>query len=547
MLGAMSGRVSEHKRPPTLRAVALLKREAAELRAEVATLRRERLPLQQQDADCGRSAQIVEANERLVIAALEAEHVAETAVNKLDALARASERDALTGTPNRALMLDRLENALALARRRRGRVAVLFLDLDGFKGINDSLGHAAGDEVLQLVSRRLESVIRESDTISRHGGDEFLVLLAAVSQPPDAALIAEKILAAVAEPTQVGGRVLRLSASIGIAIYPDDGEDVASLISAADAAMFRSKRDRRGGLEFHRRKSSGKQGTASSTSEAGQPVKRYGSALAEQDPFFRDLREANEQLVISALVAQELEEKTEAAHREQVDFLAIVAHELRNPLGPIRNAAELLAHGNVDDSLLARLPPIIKRQVAHMTRLVDDLLDGSRVSAGKFRLERTQVDLAMKLSLAIETCRPAFDKKRQRLTVQVPPDLPRLNGDPVRLAQIFGNLLDNASKYTPEGGEISVSAVALEGKIEVTVSDNGIGLSPESLPHIFELFVQESRAVARHGGGLGIGLAVVRDLVEAHGGTVVASSAGTDQGSRFLVTLPSEPEKISRE
>lgn len=156
----------------------------------------------------GHATVLQEANEQLVLAALHAETIAEEAVSHLDKLARSSQHDALTDTPNRALMLDRLENAIALARRHRTRIAVLFLDLDEFKQINDTLGHAAGDAVVQLVARRLESVVRHSDTVSRHGGDEFLVLMAEISQPSDAALISEKILAALAAPSRIDNHLI---------------------------------------------------------------------------------------------------------------------------------------------------------------------------------------------------------------------------------------------------------------------------------------------------------------------------------------------------
>src|ERR1700692_877965 len=175
-------------------ALALLNEQADEVRADIARSRRE-LAKVQSEFGGSRAAQLVEANEQLVLAALQAESVAEAATDHLDELARASQRDPLTDTPNRALMLDRLENAIALARRHVTRLAVLFLDLDQFKHINDTFGHAVGDEVLQLVARRLESVVRASDTVSRHGGDEFLVLVGEVSRVGDAAVIAGEILA----------------------------------------------------------------------------------------------------------------------------------------------------------------------------------------------------------------------------------------------------------------------------------------------------------------------------------------------------------------
>jgi diguanylate cyclase (GGDEF)-like protein len=526
------------------RAVEQLNKQADEIRADIVRSRRE---LEQLQRDYGgtRAAQLVEANEQLVLAALQAETVAETATHHLDQLARSSQRDALTDTPNRALMLDRLENAISLSRRHVTRLAVLFLDLDQFKHINDTLGHAVGDEVLRLVARRLESVVRASDTVSRHGGDEFLVLIGEVSKASDAAVIAAKILAVLTAPCRVGDHLLRLSASLGIATYPDDGEDAASLVSRADAAMYRSKRRRFGGFEFHREEIPGAPGARQSRDAPHATTARYQSALAERQPRLRELREANEQLVIAALTAQQMEVQAEEAYSRQTRFLAMVAHELRNPLIPIQTAAGLLNRALTDAPLLAQLQAAIKRQVALVSRLVDDLLDGSRVSAGKFRLETSVVEMTGILSLAVETCRPAVEARSQRLSIHLAPAPLLVLGDPLRLGQIFSNLLDNASKYTPQGGEISLTAVVLDRTLQITVSDNGIGIMSGALPEIFELYMQDARAVAHCNGGLGIGLAVVRDLVKAHGGAVAARSPGRDLGSDFVVSLPMYTKPIA--
>jgi len=528
------GHPEDGEGPATPQVVAELQQQAEQLRADIARSRRE-LASVRREFDATHAAQLMEANERLVQAAMHAEAIAEAATGHLDQLARASQRDALTDTPNRALMLDRLENAIALARRHVTRLAVLFLDLDQFKQINDTHGHAVGDEVLQLVARRLESVLRASDTVSRHGGDEFLMLIGEISQASDAAVIAAKVLGVLAAPSRVGDHLLRLSASLGVATYPDDGDDAATLISRADAAMYRSKRRRSGGYELHREQPP----RAPDEQIAPQaPLARHESALAEPQPRLRELREANEQLVIAALTAQQLESQTEQAYTRQTKFLAMVAHELRNPLIPIQTAAGLLTRALSDQPLLAQLQAAIKRQVALVSRLVDDLLDGSRVSAGKFRLERSLVEMTGVLRLAVETCRPAIEARSQALAVDLAPAPLLILGDPLRLGQIVSNLLDNSSKYTPKGGAIRLQAQVQGGVLQITVSDNGIGITADALPDIFELFTQDARAVALHNGGLGIGLAVVRDLVEAHGGTVVASSAGHERGSEFVVTLP---------
>lgn len=528
-VGALTEPPDERQVAAATRALALLNEQADELRAELQCLHTD-LAQARESFSGLRATQLLEANENLVLAALHADFVAESAVSDLGELTHASQHDPLTDTPNRALVLDRLHNAIAQARRRNTRFAVMFVDIDHFKRINDTLGHAAGDAVLQWVARRLESAVRESDTVARIGGDEFLVLLSEISQPSDAALIATKMLAALSEP---GGpemaRSHPLSASLGIALYPEDGNNPAALMDHADAAMYRSKRLGAGNFDFY------DQGVwADRVAQPPRPSGPLGESVR-----LNDLRDANEQLVLSALSAQELEVHTTEAHRQQVQFLATVAHELRNPLTPIRTVAKLIGRIGHDDASLVRLQIMIERQVAHMGRLVDDLLDGARISTGKFRLERRALDLLDPLGMAIETCRPAMDDRQQQLTLQLPPSPLRVHGDPVRLAQIFSNLLDNASKYTPKDGRISLT-VAAEGpdEVEVTVSDNGLGVTAEALPRIFDLFVQDPRAKAMHKGGLGIGLAVVRELVEAHGGSVVAFSGGADQGSRFVVTLP---------
>jgi signal transduction histidine kinase len=259
---------------------------------------------------------------------------------------------------------------------------------------------------------------------------------------------------------------------------------------------------------------------------------------AAQSSHMQRLREANEQLVLGALTSQDMQARAEDKHRQQVKFIAMVAHELRNPLNPIRSAAELLKRVRGDQDLLANLRAIIERQVKHMSRLIDDLLDGSRAGLGKLRLEYSAVNILDVVAAAVDTCRPAMEARHQHLVLNLPAGAININGDHLRLAQIFSNLLDNASKYTPEGGTITLTTKAEADSIVIEVADNGIGITSDALTHIFELFVQDDRALALQNGGLGIGLAVVRDLVEAHGGSVVARSAGADHGSQFIVRLP---------
>jgi signal transduction histidine kinase/CheY-like chemotaxis protein len=225
----------------------------------------------------------------------------------------------------------------------------------------------------------------------------------------------------------------------------------------------------------------------------------------------------------------------EAANRAKDEFLAMLGHELRNPLAPILTALQLM---NLRGLIGAeRERGIIERQVKHVVGLVDDLLDVSRITRGKVELRREYVDLADVVAKAIEMASPAIEERRHTLDVAVPRGV-GTDGDPARLAQVFGNLLTNAAKYTDAGGAIRIAAARHGADVVVRVSDTGRGIAPDMLPHIFDLFVQERQDSHRAQGGLGIGLAIVRSLVEAHAGSVIATSAGQGAGSTFTVRLP---------
>jgi diguanylate cyclase (GGDEF)-like protein len=523
-------------------AAAKAARELAQLREQAdqarATLARLQLDVDEAESRLGSSqaAQLLEANEHLVIGMLRAQRDAETAAATLSEVSRSAELDTLTELPNRVLLLDRFARAIASARRRRARLALMFLDLDNFKQINDTLGHAAGDEVLKLAAQRLSASVREADTVSRHGGDEFVILLTDVSQASDATLIADKVVAALGAPARVGDHALRLTASIGISIYPDDGEDAGTLIDRADAAMYRAKRQGFGYVVHGEQPSSEQRTEPPQHAALNRPVTLHELSLAEQARRQAQLREANEQLVLVALGAQELQAAAEHEQRRQTELLAVVAHELRGPLSPIRTAAALL--GRVHAQEMPRVQAIIERQVEYMSRLVGDLLDVARVYTGRLRLEHQVVDIGGLVDEAVDACRAAIGTRRQRFSIRVPSRALEVHGDPVRLVQILRNLLDNASKYTPDGGEIELSVVVVDDAVVMTVSDSGIGISAETLPRVFDPFVQDTHAIGFNGMGLGIGLTVVRELVEAHGGRIVASSPGKGLGSRFVVTLP---------
>jgi signal transduction histidine kinase len=305
--------------------------------------------------------------------------------------------------------------------------------------------------------------------------------------------------------------------------------------------MYRAKRRGPGSYCFHGEEAQGPgaiaaAGPPASPDTAGLPRQwtQAGSERRQQQ------RGANEQLVLAALSAQELQSAAELALQRQTEFLAVLANELRNPLTPIRTATELLGQIQTDEALLPRLQAVIERQVQQMTRLVGDILDISRISSGKLRLHRQVVDLAGIVDDALATCRLAMVARRQQVNLEMPAGL-EMFCDPGRLVQVFSNLLENASKYTPEGGVIGFSAEVADGSIVMTVSDNGIGIAPADLPHVFDPPAHDqhaTNATGFNGVGLGLGLMVVRELVAAHGGTVVAQSAGTGLGSQFVVTLP---------
>ena len=227
----------------------------------------------------------------------------------------------------------------------------------------------------------------------------------------------------------------------------------------------------------------------------------------------------------------------QADHRKD-EFLAMLAHELRNPLAPIAAAADLLGMSGIDEKRIQQISSIIGRQVKHLTALVDDLLDVSRVTRGLVKLDNVGLDAKRMLSDAVEQARPLIEARRHRLAVHTPPESAWVAGDVKRLVQVIANLLNNAAKYTSEGGEIALSMEIEGGHVKIAVSDNGVGMTPVLQARAFELFAQAARTSDRSQGGLGIGLALVKSLVELHGGSVSAYSDGIGKGSRFVVCLP---------
>jgi signal transduction histidine kinase len=256
-----------------------------------------------------------------------------------------------------------------------------------------------------------------------------------------------------------------------------------------------------------------------------------------------DMERAN--LALQAEVAERsrAEQALKEADRHKDEFLAMLAHELRNPLAPIRNAVHLMNMKELSDPQLKLSRDIIGRQLIQLSRLVDDLLDVSRITRGKINLARKRVELSELVARAVETETPTIEARNHDLEVQIPKRSLVIYGDPMRLTQALGNILGNAAKYTDTGGRITLTARRRRRDVEIAVRDTGVGIPPDVLPCIFNLFTQLDRQTGRHQGGLGIGLALVRQLVEMHGGTVTAASDGPGKGSEFVIRLPLSIER----
>ncbi len=250
------------------------------------------------------------------------------------------------------------------------------------------------------------------------------------------------------------------------------------------------------------------------------------------------------QVVGASKVARDITERKRAeaalreAERHKDEFLALLAHELRNPLAPLRDGLHVLRLANGDAETVDQVRAMMERQLAHMVRLIDDLLDVARIGQNKIELRRARVPLATVIDAAVETARPAIEAQRHQLSVSLPAEPLFLDADLTRLAQVFSNLLTNSAKYTPANGRIWLTAQGSGNDAVVTVRDDGIGIPAEALLGVFDLFSQVDRSIERATGGLGIGLALVKGLVEMHGGTVTAESEGPGKGSTFTVRLP---------
>ncbi len=256
------------------------------------------------------------------------------------------------------------------------------------------------------------------------------------------------------------------------------------------------------------------------------------------------LAEQGEQLRVTVAALQQSEQALKEADRRKDEFLATLAHELRNPLAPIRNSLEVMKRAGNDPEVIEKSRGTMDRQLTQMVRLVDDLIDVSRISRNRLALRRERVELATIVNNAVEACRPQIDAARHTLTIDLPTQPLVLHADAARLVQIIGNLLTNAAKYTEPAGRISLTARREGDHVAISVRDNGCGIPPELLPRAFEMFSQLDATLDRAQGGLGIGLTLVKRLVEMHEGTVTALSEGQGRGTEFIIRLPVLPAEV---
>jgi PAS domain S-box-containing protein len=362
------------------------------------------------------------------------------------------------------------------------------------------------------------------DITERKQGEQAAALLSTIVDCSDDAIISKDLNGIITSWNESAERLFGYSAQQAI------GQPIAMLIPAdrRDEESEILDRFKRGEHVDHfdtiRIR---KDGSLLQISLTISPIRERGGRIIGASKIARDITSR-----------KEIEAALKEADRRKDEFLATLAHELRNPLAPIRNAVQILKAKGSPDPELQWGREVIDRQVQVMARLLEDLLDVSRISRNRLNLRKERVELVTVVEAALETSRPVIEAGSHELTVTLPPEPIHLEADPLRLAQVFANLLNNAAKYTEEGGRIQLRAERQGSDVIVSVKDNGIGIIAEMLPRIFDIFAQSPRALLRSPGGLGIGLSLVKGLVELHGGSIEARSEGADRGSEFVVRLP---------
>jgi PAS domain S-box-containing protein len=362
------------------------------------------------------------------------------------------------------------------------------------------------------------------DVSGRKGGEEAQARLAAIVESSDDAIVSKTLDGIIRSwnagaerlfgyaPHEVIGRPITL-------IIPPERQDEEHEILARIARGER--------VQHFETVRVSKQGRLIDISLTVSPVRDSAGRVTGASKVARDITDR-----------KHAEEALREADRRKDQFIALLAHELRNPLAPLRNGLQVLRQAGSDANAVAQARSMMERQLGHMVRLIDDLLDISRIGQNKMELRRSRVLLADVVSSAVETARPAIEEAGHELTLALPAEPVHLDADLTRLAQVFSNLLTNSAKYTERGGRIWLAAERRGGDVVVLVRDTGIGIPADALPRIFDMFCQVDRSIERSTGGLGIGLALVKGLVEMHDGTVTAVSGGQGKGSTFTVILP---------
>ncbi len=402
----------------------------------------------------------------------------------------------------------------------RGEAGSLAFDLIGLRGTRRHMESSAVP--LADANGRFNHLAVTRDVTDRLGADQVRRHLAAIVESSDDAIISKNIDGIIMSWNRGAERVLGYTAEeaigrhISLIIPPERTDDSVHIL----AQIRRGER-----VDHYETKRRAKDGRILDISLTVSPVRDASGKIVGASKVARDITDR-----------RRAEEAVREANRRKDEFLAMLAHELRNPLAAIGNAVRVAREGELDEPLRWSTE-IIERQVRHLARLIDDLLDVSRINRGKIQLREDVVDIGPILYGAVEAVRPLVEERKHKLDVSFGPGVLRVKADPIRLEQVVVNLLGNAAKYMESGGHIWLTGERDGSDVAIRVRDTGIGIPPEKLPQMFELFVQGDRTLARSEGGLGIGLTLVKSLVEMHGGTITATSEGPGRGCEFVVRL----------
>jgi PAS domain S-box-containing protein len=410
----------------------------------------------------------------------------------------------------------------------RGEGGALEFDIIGLRGTRRTMESSAVP--LQGADGQVLHLAVTRDVTERKRAELERNLLAAIVESSDDSIISKDLDGLITSWNKGAERLFGYTAEeivgkhVSILLPPAHSEDFATILSSI-----------RGGerVDHYETKRRAKDGRIVDVSLTVSPLRDTAGTIVGASKVARDVTERRRE----AEALKKSEEQLRQMNRLKDEFLAMLAHELRNPLSAISSAVQVARNRPLDESL-AWSTEVIERQVKHLARLIDDLLDVSRITRGKIRLRPEVIDVGPILNSAVDSVRPLIEQRKHELNVSFGSGSLRVKADPVRLEQVIVNLLTNAAKYTDAGGRISLTAGQVADEIIIQVHDNGIGIAPERLPQMFDLFVQGDRALARSEGGLGIGLTLVKSLVEMQQGTVTAKSEGPGKGSEFTVRFP---------